>query len=88
MGIITNAGCLSRITGPICVIWLYTAYGPKLTFSILLVITLIPMVCLLLLKKRLLIKSFNPIDSPKSTKMEELNLKSEKYRNIENVDDR
>lgn len=88
MGIITNAGCLSRITGPICVIWLYTKYGPLLTFSILLVITFIPMVCLFMLKNRLLVESFKPIDSPKSTEMEKLNLKSDKNRIIEDNDDR
>ena len=84
MGIITNAGCLSRITGPICVIWLYTKYGPSLTFSILLVITFIPMVCLFMLKNRLLVESFKP----KSTEMEKLNSKSDKNRNIEDNDDR
>lgn len=89
MGIITNAGCLSRISGPICVIWLYTKYGPLLIFSILLVITIIPLGCLLILKERLLIESFKSIDSPKSTEMGKLNLESDKNnKNMEDVNNR
>lgn len=81
MGLITNAGCLSRITGPVCVIFLYTKYGPFWTFLILLILTLIPMVLLIIHKNRLYIKGFKQNVSPKSQEMEKLNVKSD---NIDN----
>lgn len=75
MGIITNAGCLSRITGPICIMFLYTRYGTFWTFFPMLILCLVPMIILIILKDRLYIENFKPADtnSPKSIEMEKLN---------------
>jgi ceroid-lipofuscinosis MFS transporter 7 len=80
MGIITNAGCLSRITGPICIMFLYTRYGTYWTFLSMLILCLVPMILLMILKDRLYIENFKP--SPKSVEMENLNPKSENENDI------
>lgn len=84
-GLITNAGCLSRITGPIFVIYGYTTYGPLWTFLAILILTFIPMIFLIILKKRLDVEGFSQTKSPKSLEMEKVNSESDKEK-LSNVD--
>lgn len=58
MSLMTNAGCLSRILGPICVSLLYTRYGTLVTMLFTLVLMIIPMIWLFILKNRLYIEDF------------------------------
>lgn len=84
MGIITNAGCLSRITGPICIMFLYTRFGTFWTFFPMLILCIVPMIILMILKDRLYIESFKPAEknSLKSVEMKKLNPKSENENDI------
>ncbi|KAG5684703.1 hypothetical protein PVAND_013917 [Polypedilum vanderplanki] len=69
MSLMTNAGCLSRIFGPICVSMLYARFGTRITMLFTLIIMIIPMVWLLFLKDRMLIEDFKD----KTIEMEERN---------------
>lgn len=69
MGLMTNAGCLSRIFGPICVSVLYSRFGTLWTMLFTLILMIIPMLGLLLLRDRLLIEDFKD----KMIEMEESN---------------
>ncbi|XP_036325798.1 major facilitator superfamily domain-containing protein 8-like isoform X1 [Rhagoletis pomonella] len=62
MGLMTGAGCLSRVLGPVFVGVIYTRYGTYWTFGITSVMMLVAMIWLLLSKKRLIPPSFdNPL---------------------------
>lgn len=79
MGIITNAGCLSRITGPVFIMLLYTRYGTFHTFLSMLILILIPFSMLIIVKDRLYIENFKSIDSnsPKQVELQELKPKED-----------
>lgn len=53
MGLFTAGGCVSRILGPIAVGSIYTRYGPAWTFSITMVMMILPIVWLYFLRDRL-----------------------------------
>jgi len=78
MGLMTNAGCLSRIFGPICVSMLYTRFGTLVIMLFTLVIMLIPMIWLFLLKDRLYIEDFKNRTVEMEDMSERRNLQSEK----------
>ncbi|XP_055855340.1 major facilitator superfamily domain-containing protein 8 isoform X1 [Episyrphus balteatus] len=54
MGMMTGAGCLSRVLGPICVGSIYTRFGTYWTFGMTGTMMMISMVWLLLFKQRLI----------------------------------
>jgi ceroid-lipofuscinosis MFS transporter 7 len=70
MGLLTNAGCLSRILGPLAVSFVYTRFGIMYTMLATLIIMLLPMVWLICLKKRLHVKNFK---EKKIVEMQQLN---------------
>ncbi|KAL7029135.1 hypothetical protein ACKWTF_006113 [Chironomus riparius] len=78
MGLMTNAGCLSRIFGPICVSMLYTRFGTLVIMLFTLVLMLIPMIWLFLLKDRLYIEDFKDRTVEMENMSERRNLQSEK----------
>ena len=78
MGLMTNAGCLSRIFGPICVSMLYTRFGTLVIMLFTLVLMLIPMIWLFLLKDRLYIEDFKDRTVELEDISERRNSKSEK----------
>lgn len=53
MGLMTGAGCLSRVMGPVFVSYIYTRYGTIWTFGITTVMMIASMVWLQVLEKRL-----------------------------------
>ncbi|CAD7005944.1 unnamed protein product [Ceratitis capitata] len=69
MGLMTGAGCLSRVLGPVFVGVIYTRYGTYWTFGFTSVMMFIAMIWLLLSKNRLIPPSF---DSPLTTEMQTL----------------
>ncbi|XP_070502562.1 major facilitator superfamily domain-containing protein 8-like [Chironomus tepperi] len=78
MGLMTNAGCLSRIFGPICVSMLYTRFGTLVIMLFTLVLMLIPMIWLFILKDRLYIEDFKNRTVEMEDMSERRNLQSEK----------
>lgn len=72
MGLMTGAGCLSRVMGPVCVGIVYTRFGPIWTFGITLLLMLLPMFWLFFLKNRLLVIECDP----KPTEMIEIKTES------------
>ena len=53
MGVLTSCGSLSRMTGPIFVTYMYTAFGPRWTFITIFLVLLCVIVCVSLIYKRL-----------------------------------
>lgn len=53
MGVLTGAGCLSRVLGPVCVSVVYARWGPAPTFSLTAGMTLTAALCLRLVYARL-----------------------------------
>jgi len=53
MGLMTGAGCLSRVMGPVFVSYIYTRYGTIWTFGITAAMMLASMVWLQIIEKRL-----------------------------------
>lgn len=57
MGLMTGAGCMSRILGPICVSVLYARYGTFWLSVVTALMMIVPMAWLILLRNRLYIKN-------------------------------
>ncbi|XP_042208823.1 major facilitator superfamily domain-containing protein 8-like isoform X3 [Homarus americanus] len=53
MGILTSAGSLSRVTGPICVSYMYTVLGTRWTFGVLFLLMILTFIINLCLYRRL-----------------------------------
>lgn len=64
MGLMTGAGCLSRVMGPVFVSYIYTRYGTIWTFGITTVMMIASMVWLQVIEKRLKAPDLPPIPPP------------------------
>jgi ceroid-lipofuscinosis MFS transporter 7 len=64
MGLMTGAGCLSRVMGPVFVSFIYTRYGTIWTFGITTVMMVASMVWLQLVEKRLVAPDLPPVPPP------------------------
>ncbi|PSN42316.1 Major facilitator superfamily domain-containing protein 8 [Blattella germanica] len=71
MGLMTGAGCLSRVMGPVFVSFVYTHYGTIWTFGITTVMMAVSMVWLQLVSKRLVAPEL-----PSSPRVVELQVRS------------
>ncbi|XP_067612996.1 major facilitator superfamily domain-containing protein 8 isoform X2 [Eurosta solidaginis] len=70
MGLMTGAGCLSRVLGPVFVGVIYTRYGTYWTFGLTSVMMFVAMIWLLLSKNRLIPPNF---DNPFGSEMKTIN---------------
>ncbi|XP_021935955.1 major facilitator superfamily domain-containing protein 8 isoform X3 [Zootermopsis nevadensis] len=61
MGLMTGAGCLSRVMGPVFVSFVYTRYGTIWTFGITTAMMIASMVWLQLVEKRLVAPDLPPV---------------------------
>jgi len=64
MGLMTGAGCLSRVMGPVFVSYIYTRYGTIWTFGITTAMMLVSMVWLQIIEKRLKVPDLPPVPPP------------------------
>jgi ceroid-lipofuscinosis MFS transporter 7 len=64
MGLMTGAGCLSRVMGPVFVSYIYTRYGTIWTFGITMIMMIASMVWLQVIEKRLKASDMPPVPPP------------------------
>lgn len=64
MGLMTGAGCLSRVMGPVFVSYIYTRYGTIWTFGITAIMMTVSMVWLQVIEKRLKVPDLPPVPPP------------------------
>jgi len=64
MGLMTGAGCLSRVMGPVFVSYIYTRYGTIWTFGITTIMMIVSMVWLQVIEKRLKVPDLPPVSPP------------------------
>ncbi|XP_054085670.1 major facilitator superfamily domain-containing protein 8 isoform X1 [Zeugodacus cucurbitae] len=91
MGLMTGAGCLSRVLGPVFVGVIYTRYGTYWTFGITSVMMFVAMIWLLVEKKRLIPPTFDNNMGAElqtmSTNKVPLQLEETDYKIVPQIDD-